>query len=204
VRWPWQRTPLDAVRWVVVDCESSGLDPARDRLLAIGAVAVRGARIELAESFAALLRQERPSEPGNILVHGIGGEAQLAGRPPAEALGAFRAFVGEGVPAAFHAAFDAELLRRALGPAAPRRWLDLAALAPALYPERAAACRALDDWLAAFGIAQQARHDALGDALAAAQLLLVLLAAARRQRILTLEALEAAARDRRWLAPAGN
>jgi DNA polymerase-3 subunit epsilon len=200
VKWPWRRTPLDGVRFVAVDCEASGLDAQRDRLLAIGAVALRGGRVEPAESFRAFLRQERPSEPANILVHGIGADAQLAGRPAAEALGAFRAFVGDGVPVAFHAAYDAELLRRALGRAAPKRWLDLAQLAPALYPERKA-CRALDDWLSAFGIAQQARHDALGDAFAAAQLLLVLLAAARRQGVATLEGLQGAARARRWLAP---
>lgn len=198
---PWRRTPLAAVRWVAIDCESSGLDAQRDRLLALGAVAVRRDRIEPAESFRALLRQERASSHGNILVHGIGGEAQLAGRPAAEALAAFSAFVGDGVPVAFHASFDAGLLRRALGRSLPRRWLDLAALAPALYPERGA-CRALDDWLAAFGIAPQARHDAVGDAFAAAQLLLVLLAAARRQGVATLEGLHAAARGGRWLAPA--
>jgi DNA polymerase-3 subunit epsilon len=201
VIWPWRRTPLAAVRWVAVDCESSGLDPRRDRLLSLGAVAVRDGRIEAGESFRALLRQERPSDPANILVHGIGGEAQLGGLPPAQALHAFRVFLGDGVPVAFHAAFDAALLRRALGRALPRRWLDLAALAPALYPERAASCRALDDWLSAFGIAPQARHDALGDAFAAAQILLMLLAAARRQGVTTLEGLQAAARGRRWLAP---
>ena len=201
MRWFWRRTPLATVRWVVVDCEASGLDPARDQMLSLGAVAVRSGRIELGESFHALLRQERASEGGSILIHGIGGDAQRAGRAPQEALAAFRAFVGDGVPVAFHAAFDAELLRRALGRAAPRRWLDVATLAPVLMPELAAR-RALDDWLAAFGIAPQARHDALGDAFAAAQLLLVLLAAAGRQGIATLEGLEAAVRGARWLAPA--
>jgi len=201
VRWPWQRTPLAAVRWVVIDCETSGLDPARDRLLAVGAVAVRGGHIAPAESFAALLRQAAPSAPPNILVHGIGGQAQLAGRPADEVLADLHRFVGDGVPVAFHAAFDAQVLSRAAPRRMPRRWLDLAALAPALYPQRAAQCRALDDWLAGFGIAPLARHDALGDAFAAAQLLLVLLAAARRQGVATLEGLEAAARGRRWLAP---
>jgi len=201
VRWPWRRTPLAEVRWVVVDCETSGLDPSRDRLLAVGAVAVRGERLAPAESFAALLRQAAPSSTGNILVHGIGAEAQLGGRPADEALAALRAFLGEGVPVAFHAAFDAQVLARAAPRRMPRRWLDLAALAPALYPRHAARCRALDEWLAEFGIAPLARHDALGDAFAAAQLLLVLLAAARRQGIATREQLEAAARDVRWLAP---
>ena len=201
MRWPWQRTPLAAVRWVVVDCETSGLDPSRDRLLAVGAVAVRGERLAPAESYAALLRQAAPSSTHNILVHGIGAEAQLGGRPADEVLAALRAFLGEGVPVAFHAAVDAQVLARAAPGRMPRRWLDLAALAPALYPRHAARCRALDEWLAEFGIAPLARHDALGDAFAAAQLLLVLLAAARRQGIATREQLEAAARDLRWLAP---
>jgi len=201
VRWPWQRTPLAGVRWVVIDCETSGLDPARDRLLAVGAVAVRGASLAPAESFSALLRQAAPSAPDNILVHGIGGQAQLSGLPADEALAQLLGFLGDGVPVAFHAAFDAQVLARAAPRRMPRRWLDLAELAPALYPQHAALCRALDDWLAVFGIAPLARHDALGDAFAAAQLLLVLLAAARRQGVATLEGLQAAARGRRWLAP---
>jgi DNA polymerase III epsilon subunit-like protein len=43
-----------SARWVAIDCETSGLNPARDRLLAVGAVAVREARIEPADSFHAL------------------------------------------------------------------------------------------------------------------------------------------------------
>ena len=58
--------PLRTARWVVVDCETSGLDAARDRLLSIGAVAVRAGRIELAEAFSALLRQDAPSDPANM------------------------------------------------------------------------------------------------------------------------------------------
>ena len=36
-----RRPALDDSRWVVLDVESSGLDPRRDRLLAVAAVAVR-------------------------------------------------------------------------------------------------------------------------------------------------------------------
>jgi DNA polymerase-3 subunit epsilon len=196
-----RRTPLIAVRWVVVDCETSGLDPAHDRLLAIGAVSVRAGRIELAESFSTVLQQSRPSDPANILVHGLGADAQRGGRSVSEALEDFRAFLADGVPVAFHAAFDAELLRRALPRRMPRRWLDLAALAPALHPTRAEACSAFDDWLVAFGIEPQARHTALDDAFCAAQLLLVLLAEAERQGATTLESVMAVARNGRWLAP---
>jgi DNA polymerase-3 subunit epsilon len=191
-----RRTPLAAARWVAIDCETSGLDPASDRLLAVGALPLHGGRIAVGEGFAALVRQAEPSAPANILVHGIGGEAQLAGRPLAQVMQELEAFVGDGVPVAFHAPFDAEVLRRhGLRPRA--QWLDLAVLAPVLFPARKA--KLLDDWLAAFDIAPLARHDALGDAFAAAQLLLVALREAERQGLDTVEALRKVARAGRWL-----
>jgi DNA polymerase III subunit epsilon len=194
VSW-FRRTPLEGARWVVIDCETSGLDAARDRLLSVGAVAVRGAAIEVNEFFEARIRQQAPSARENILVHGIGGDAQRAGRPLAEAIAGLREFAGAGLPVAFHAPFDAAVLRRH-GFEPEARWLDLAALAPALFSERGRSDSPLEHWLDAFGIPALARHDALGDAFATAQLLLVALAEARRQRLRTVEELRAAARSR--------
>ena len=197
---------LRAARWVVVDCETSGLDPARDRLLAVGAVPVHGGRIVLGSGFSAVLRQDAPSRKANILVHGIGGEAQLGGRPPAEALRELSALIGDGLPVAFHAAFDEAVLRRAMAATslqAPRRWLDAAQLAPALFPKAGPATgerRALDDWLAEFDIVHPARHDALADAYATAQLLLILLAEAERQGAGTVDGLRRVARSGRWIS----
>jgi DNA polymerase-3 subunit epsilon len=198
-----EATALRAARWAVVDCETSGLDAARDRLLAVAAVRVEGGRIDLGESFSALVRQEAPSEHANILVHGIGGEAQRGGRPAGEALREFAGFVGEAIPVAFHASFDDAVLRRAMATAglrAPQGWLDLARLAPALVPGPGHAQRALDDWLGHFGIAHPARHEALGDAYATAQLLLVLLAEAERQGAGTVDKLRRLEGAGRWLA----
>jgi DNA polymerase-3 subunit epsilon len=187
---------LGEARWVVLDCETSGLDPARDRLLSVGAVAVQGERIALGESFEALLRQERPSEPANILVHGIGGDAQRAGVAPAQALDGLARFVAQSLPVAFNAAFDAEVLRRAGFSGSAHPWLDVARLAPALC---ARPPRSLDEWLDESGIEAPRRHDALADAFATAELFLVLLAEARRQGIGTVGALRSAERSGRWL-----
>ena len=198
------RTTLVDVRWVVIDCETSGLDAKRDRLLSVGAVVVSGRRIHLCDAFGAVIGQVCPSPNENIAIHGIGGDAQVAGRPAEEALRELVEFVADGVPAAFHAPFDAEILRRALKaaglPQLPRRWLDLAQLAPILFPAALRNSRAsLEDWLARCGIPPLARHSALGDALATAQLLLVLLLEADRQGIRTFGDLLAATEGGRWL-----
>lgn len=200
----FRRTPLAQVRWVVLDCETSGLDPARDRLLSVGAVRVALGRIDLSAPFCAVLRQQAPSDEANILVHRIGADAQLAGRDPETVLRALDAYLEGAYPVAFHAAFDAAVLRRAMakvrGLHAPRRWLDLARLAPALFPSLGRGLHALDDWLQAFGIEAADRHDALADAYATAQLHLVLLAEAERQGLRTQEDLASVAGDARWLA----
>jgi DNA polymerase III subunit epsilon len=194
VSW-FRRTPLDAARWVVIDCETSGLDAARDRLLSVGAAVVRDGVVAIDEFFEARVRQDSPSPRENIVIHGIGGDAQRGGRPLDEVMRELNAFVGEGLPVAFHAPFDAAVLRRH-GLATRAKWLDLAALAPALFPQKGKADSPLEHWLAAFGIAPRARHDALGDALTTAQLLLVALSEAQRQRMATVEALRQAATSR--------
>ena len=194
----WRRTPLAQARWVSIDCETSGLDPARERLLSVGAVAVSAGRIELSSAFHSLVKQEAASAAPNILIHGIGGDAQRAGLPLGQVVEKLADFVGDAVPVGFHAPFDEEVLRRH-GFRARQRWVDLAALAPALFPARKA--KVLDEWLAEFAIPAHQRHDALGDAFSTAQLLLVALAEAQRQRTGTVEELRAAGRAARWLQP---
>lgn len=195
----WKSRPLAAARWVVVDCETSGLDVARDRLLSVGAVAVRDGRVELADTFEAKVRQAAPSTPENIVIHGIGGDEQLLGLPLENVINSLKSYVAEAIPVAFHAAFDAGILRRH-GLKLRAQWLDLANLAPALFAALNKPDGGLDHWLAAFDIAPLARHDALGDAFATAQLLLVLLNEAKRQRVETVEALLKTERAGRWLA----
>jgi DNA polymerase-3 subunit epsilon len=194
---------LAGQRLVVVDVESSGLDPYRDRLISIGAVVVRDATVRLAEAFSVTLRQERPSEDRNILVHRIGGSAQMEGSDPPAALMDFLDFAGKSPLVGFNADFDRVLIERAcraaLGTEPDGDWLDLAALAPAVFPARARACRNLDDWLREFAIENHARHDALADALATAQLLLPVLAAVREQGIVTRAGLSSLQKGYRWL-----
>lgn len=166
------------VRWVVIDVETTGLDPARDEVLAIGAVAVLGQRLQIDDSLEIAVRPARVSGRANILVHGIGAGAQLAGIDPTQAARELRDHVGDAVLLAWHASFDQAFLERLFRvsglEALSNRWIDLADLAPALAPDIRA--RDLDEWLKATGIPVDQRHHAVGDAWATAMLFARLLA----------------------------
>lgn len=170
--------PISASRYVVVDVETSGLNLAKDRLIAIGAVAVHGGNIQLADSLEMVLRQSRVSDRDNILIHGIGGTAQAEGIPPEEALLTFLEYLGKSPLMAFHVTFDKTMIDRALktflGLKFEHPWVDLAYLAPALYPDLARSHRSLDQWMGRFNLTNYARHSALADALATAELMLSL------------------------------
>lgn len=200
---PPLRVPPGAARFVVADVEATGLDPRRDRLIAIGAVVVEAGRIELGRSFYAVLRQSEASSRENILVHGIGGTEQRAGQDPVEVLLGFLEFAGKAPLVGFHAAFDDAMIRKAmrevLDEPYERRWIDLAQLAPELLPEEARARTHLDAWLERFGIEVFSRHDAVADALATAQLLLALLPLAAERRVATVQAMLWDPGAARWL-----
>jgi DNA polymerase-3 subunit epsilon len=188
-------------RYVTVDVETTGFDTARDRVISIGAVGIRRGRIELADCFEIVLRQRASSAADNILVHGIGGQQQLAGSDPAEALVSFLEYVRLSPLVAFRADFDRTMLEReldaVLGLRTQSLWIDLAKLLPALFPDNE--CRTMDDWLAHFAIPMIARHDALADAFATAQMLQAVLATADRLGMDCPAKLDEMQRAQHWL-----
>jgi DNA polymerase-3 subunit epsilon len=207
----WRKGPAAeaTARWVVLDVESSGLNPRQDRLLAIAAIALRvnGPRavIELGDSFEVVLQQAPRSgqtDRANILLHGIGVGAQSAGMARPQALQTFQAYVADAPLIAFHAAFDRAMIDRAFQaealPPPPNPWLDLEPLAAVLQPQVKA--RSLDEWMRAMNIRCAVRHQAAADTLATAELLLKLW-----PRLLTelprpeFPAVQALAAHRRWM-----
>ncbi len=172
---------VDEARWVVLDVETSGLDPQRDQLLAIAAIAVqvdwaaRRLSITPGDSFEVVLRQSSvASAKDNILLHGIGLQRQREGVPPAQGLRAFADFAGASPLLAFHAPFDQAMIGRHvlvhLGAALPNRWVDIEQLCAVTHEKVRA--RALDEWLVHFGISCANRHQAAADTLAECELLL--------------------------------
>ena len=182
-RWPQPMLLPGPRRWVVLDVESSGLDVRRDRLLAIAAVAVkvedRRCAIDLSDSFEVVLAQDEPvtaPDRANVLLHGIGVQAQATGTPRSPALRQFADFLADAPAIAFHADFDRQMIERAfraegLTPPASA-WLDLEPLAAVLMSGVRA--RSLDEWMQVMDVHCTLRHQAASDTLATAELLLKL------------------------------
>lgn len=74
-------TPVRDNAWLAVDVETAGLDPARDRLLSIGWVAVEGHDIVLAESGYVVIRADgaHDSVGESATIHGLTDDMLAAG-----------------------------------------------------------------------------------------------------------------------------
>ena len=172
--------PHERVRYVVVDVATTGLDLRRDRLLAVAAVGIAHRRLALGDAFAAVLGQAQAGTDANLPGHRIGGEAQLGETDPVAALLDFLEWAGKAPLVAFRADFDQAMLERGLrgtfGVPVEFAWIDLAFLLPELF--QGTTCDSLGDWMAHFGLAAGAHHDAASDAFATAQLFLIALEAA--------------------------
>lgn len=188
-------------RWVVVDVETSGIDTKSDELISIGGVAMQGGRVIPADSIEIIVRQDAASSRENILVHGVGVQAQLSGVEPRVAVGAFMGFVRTAPIIAFHAPFDrrfiARMIKYYVNQPFDNAWLDLAELAPALEPKLQLG--SLDEWLEHYQIPVSARHTAAADAFATALLAARLLPVARRQGAADYGAMQRLARNARWV-----
>jgi DNA polymerase-3 subunit epsilon len=193
--------PLALARFVALDLETTGPRMLVDRIISIGALAVTDGTVRHDDAFEVTLRQERSSEVDNILVHQIGGQAQLGGTDPVEALVRCLEFIGDSRIVAFRAEFDQTVFRREvrlrLGVHAWPRFIDLAALLPAMVP--GTSNDTLDEWVAHFGLPPVGRHQAIADAYATAQLLMIVLQDAPRAGIETSRDLRDAEQAQRWL-----
>jgi DNA polymerase-3 subunit epsilon len=195
-----------ATRWIMIDVETTGLDPRSDELLCVAALAMDlrhdAPQLVVADSFEVVLRQSRPTAShDNVLLHGIGWGQQRQGLPAIEALTQLSQWVGDSPLLAYHAAFDQQVLQQAFKRqrlAQPHwSWLDLADLLPAAFP--ALEARSLDHWMQALGVRCVQRHQAAADVWACAQLFLKAWPQWQSQGLSSWAALARQADEVRWL-----
>jgi DNA polymerase-3 subunit epsilon len=180
-------------RFVVLDLETSGLNMRRDQVLSIGAVVIENGAIDLSRQFECTLQREGHRASASTLIHGIAPSEIANGVEPVEALLNFMEFVGDSPLLAFHAEFDQRMLARALKQSLGYRlrhaFFDVAEIAPLVCPQAKLNHAGLDDWTRHFGLQVQQRHHASADALATAELALILFSKARQQDLDNLPAL---------------
>ncbi|MFS2199292.1 PolC-type DNA polymerase III [Pseudomonas sp. Pseusp3] len=174
-------------RWVVLDLETTGLNLNKDHVLSIGAVVIEDGAIDFRQQFERTLQYPQVKLGPSVLIHGIGPSAIAAGSDPAEALLDLMEYLGDSPVLAFHAPFDQHMLGRALkdhlGFKLQHPFLDVADIAPLLCPQAHIREAGLDDWIDWFKLEVFERHHASADALATAELALILFSRARQQQI---------------------
>jgi DNA polymerase-3 subunit epsilon len=190
-------TPASQVRFVVLDTETTGLDPRRDKIISIGAIAVQNGEILLEDSFEALLRLSYNNSA--VTVHGITRDEARDGFEEAEALQRFLPYLGDAVIVGHHIGHDIQALDCALarhfGTSLPNQFLDTMDLTLHLKDDGAFGDRplppgfTLDSLCELFNVVPHDRHTAGGDAFITAQIFLRLLRAARSVGRVTLGSL---------------
>ena len=184
---PLDERSLREQRWVVVDLETTGLNLNKDLVLSIGAVVIEDGAIDFSQQFERTLQRHAHKLGPSVLLHGLGPSAIAAGSDPVDALLDFMEFVGDSPLLAFHAPFDQHMLGRALkdslGYRLQHKFLDVADMAPLLCPQAHIREAGLDDWINWFQLQIYERHNASADAMATAELALILFSRARAQQI---------------------
>ena len=188
---------LDAVRFVAVDTETTGLDPRRDRIITIGAVAVVAGEILLADSFEALLPIEYNGAA--VTIHGITRDEAREGMEERDAMAALLEYLGDSVIVGHHIGHDIQMMEQAVqrhfGRGIANRSLDTMDLtlhleaAGALPPRPHGDDFTLDGLCELFRITPHDRHTAGGDAFLTAQVFQRLYRLAKRAGRATVDAL---------------
>ena len=176
-------TPIDQVRFAVVDTETTGLSTDDDRVLQVGVVVVRG-NGAVEKEFVTYVRRLTWGfgHVGAFHIHGITRRQLRGGIKPHEALEKLNALISDCVFTAHNAKFDIGFLQsdstRLQIPLKLTGPLCTLTLSRKLDPQRAMSHK-LKDVAARFGKSTERPHDALADAQLTAAVLPELLSAHR-------------------------
>ena len=178
-------TPIDSIRFVILDTETTSLDSANFSLLSFGGIAAKEMSLNLADSLEIVFRQPNADVEESAQIHGILQSHSEQGMEPRNALPRIIEFIGNSVLVGHHLDFDRKILDKTLqreypGTKIMNKAIDTAELALRLEhfndgyvhkPED----YSLDSLCQRYHITPSDRHTAAGDAFLTGQLFLKLL-----------------------------
>lgn len=193
--WP-KNTPIEDIRFAVLDTETTGLNAQKDRILSIAAVAVQHGSICITDRFEAYIQQADSTPNASVAIHEITPtDSEGKGEPENLALHNFALWLRNAVVVGHHVQFDFDILSHALyhhhGLKLSNKTLDTALLAIRLMEpahERAhinPSQYSLKSLAHTLQIESMSRHTAAGDALTTALVLIHLLHLAKKRGIRT-------------------
>lgn len=183
---PQARTACADAGLVALDFETTGLDAGRDHILSIGMVGIDGLSIRLGSARHHLINDAGPIPERSAVIHGITDDRAAAGQPLQHLLPELlRALAGRAI-VVHHAAVERQFLQaaceRLYGAPFVGRFIDTEVLARRRMERRQQPIRGSDLRLFnlrdSYQLPRYPAHNALSDALATAELFLLLAAQA--------------------------
>lgn len=183
--------PLDQLAFVVLDTETTGLDPKKDDILSFGAIKVGGYKMSVDSGMEIYLEAPKRNKE-SVQIHEILNYNEVF--PRADFARDFLAYIGSDILVGHHIGFDLLMLEKTMKPFGFNKFqnpvidtlhlsqrlekgpnYDLALGKPGEY--------SLDSLCQKYGIPLDDRHTAAGDAFLTAQLLMKLLKIAEQKGI---------------------
>ncbi|MEY8849171.1 PolC-type DNA polymerase III [Psychroserpens sp. XS_ASV72] len=168
---------INAVRFVIFDTETTGLNLKEDRILSIGTVAIKNFQINISDSLECYIKQNT-FNPKTVEVHGLLKEGSFSKISEKESIKLFIEHIGNSVLVAHHAAFDIAMINEALKrlelPKLKNKVIDTGILYKKTKYINDNKPKSLDELCQLFNITMHDRHTASGDAYLTALLFLKL------------------------------
>ena len=173
------RLHVDEAEFVVLDTETTGPDHRTDSVVSFGAVRVRGNRIAARDSVDWRVRAELPSPAESIEVHGLLHGELADAMPEARFVERLVGYLGAAIVVAYRPGFDMAVINRTVrkytGGRLTNPTLDVFELGMRVdYPVKPPFVNPegyrLDRLCERYDVDQPARHTAIGDAFATAEL----------------------------------
>jgi DNA polymerase-3 subunit epsilon len=102
--------------WVALDCETTGLDVKRDRIISIGAVRIVGTRLLTSQRLELLVRPERALKADSVRVHRLREQDVAQGMDPEQAMRRLLEFIGSRPLVGYYLEFDVAMVNREIWP----------------------------------------------------------------------------------------
>ncbi len=131
-RFKFMFNPPPPNEWVVLDCETTGLNLSKDQIISIGAVKIVGNKLLTSEKLELLIKPDKEVSPESVKIHRLRELDVAQGLNPEVAAAKLMEFIGSRPIVGYYLEFDMAMLYkiiwRMLGQGLPQPKIEVSAL----------------------------------------------------------------------------